>query len=210
LEEELGLKHVRYLRGYANVIQKAQLINEQQQQQQQGTMNAEVAIETSGHCAVKENGFLDDGTFTAVKVLGLLAQENRKRQNPSLLDLISSLKELEEVVEFRLPSTDGTLESMFGLFDFVALEIEALCEERDGWAVDRDNLEGIRVSTDSDGGYFLLRKSLHDPVMCLQVEAQSVGSAKSLIIDPLLNLFHSQPRISQTLDVSALQKYSSA
>jgi phosphomannomutase len=172
-------------------------------------MDAQVAIETSGHCAVLENGFLDDGTFTAVKVLGLLAQESRKRRQASLLDLISSLQELEEVVEFRLPSTDGTLESMFGLFDFVALEIEALCDERDGWEVDRDNLEGIRVSTGDDGGYFLLRKSLHDPVMCLQVEAQSLETAQATVVDPLLQLFRSQPRISQSLDVSALQRYRS-
>mmetsp|Transcript_22350 Transcript_22350/g.39318 ORF Transcript_22350/g.39318 Transcript_22350/m.39318 type:complete len:450 (-) Transcript_22350:114-1463(-) len=213
LEQDLGLKHVRFLRGYANVISKAQTLNEQQ------LMNAEVAIETSGHCAVKENGFLDDGTFTAVKVLGLLAQERRKASHEestssspvppkSLLDLISSLQELDEVMEFRLEVLDGGLESMIGLFDFVALEIDALCEVQKGWKVDHDNLEGIRVETDPDGGFFLLRKSLHDPVMCLQVEANSRESAKQSVIDPLLGLFQSQPRIAQTLDLSALELYS--
>jgi phosphomannomutase len=203
LEHDLGLKHVRFLRGYANVISKAQELNKE------GLLNAKVAIETSGHCAVEENGFLDDGTFTAVKILGLLAQQRQKTPEKSLLDRIASLQELDEVVEFRLPSADGTLESMFGLFDFVALEIESMCDgkQQNSWVLDRDNLEGIRVSTGADGGYFLLRKSLHDPVMCLQVEASSKESAIHKIVDPLLRLFHSQSRIAHTLDLSSMRNY---
>jgi phosphomannomutase len=205
LENDLGLIHIRYLRGYANVIQKAQQLNEE------GIFNAQVAIETSGHCAVKENGFLDDGTFTAVKILGLLAQERQTQthsfKNHSLLDLIASLKELAEVVEFRLKSYDGSVDNMFGLFDFVALEIEAICDEHDSWTIDADNLEGIRVSTGSDGGYFLLRKSLHDPILCLQVEANTKDDARRQVVKPLLQLFQSQERIANNLDLSALLQY---
>ena len=42
LESTLGLKHYRYLRGYANVISKAEELTAS------GEVNAEVAIETSG------------------------------------------------------------------------------------------------------------------------------------------------------------------
>jgi phosphomannomutase len=204
LEKDLHLKHVRYLRGYANVIQKAQQLNAE------GLMNAQVAIETSGHCAVHENGFLDDGTYTAVKILGLLAQERQQQSsvnNQSLLNLIATLQELDEVTEFRLPAHDGSLESMYGLFDFIALEIEAICDEHDSWNIDHDNLEGIRVATGTDGGYFLLRKSLHDPVFCLQVEASSKDNARQQVVEPLLHLCKSQPRIANTIDLSALEEY---
>eukprot|EP00536_Pseudo-nitzschia_multiseries_P001381 jgi/Psemu1/250480/estExt_Genewise1Plus.C_180050 len=204
LKEELNLNHIRYLRGYANVIQKAQSVNAEM------SANAEVAIETSGHCAVRENGFLDDGTFTAIKVIGLLATENQDAKSTtrkSLLDLISNLEELDEVIEFRLPGKDESLESVIRLFDLVALDIETHCEEQSEWSVDNENLEGIRVSTGKDGGYFLLRKSLHDPVMCLQVEASSKTAAKQLITDPLLKLFQSEPQVTQTLDLSALEEY---
>lgn len=209
LENDLGLTHIRYLRGYANVIQKAQSLNEQ------SLANAEVAIETSGHCAVRENDFLDDGTFTAVKVLGLLAQERMKESDEfsspsdgpkSLLDLIANLEELDEVVEFRLPVLNGSLESVRGLFDFVTLEVEAMCDDHDEWTVDQDNLEGIRVST-GEGGFFLLRKSLHDPVVCLQVEAQSKEAASESVVQPLLQMFRSESRIAQTLDSSELEQY---
>mmetsp|Transcript_7315 Transcript_7315/g.14363 ORF Transcript_7315/g.14363 Transcript_7315/m.14363 type:complete len:677 (-) Transcript_7315:1419-3449(-) len=206
LKEDLNLNHIRYLRGYANVIEKAKSVNAEM------SANAEVAIETSGHCAVRENGFLDDGTFTAIKVLGLLAQESQQSEESSttrksLLDLLSNLEELDEVNEFRLPGKDGSLESVIRLFDLVALDIETHCEEESEWSVDRENLEGIRVSTEKDGGYFLLRKSLHDPVMCLQVEATSKAAAKLLITDPLLNLFQSEPQVAQILDLSALEQY---
>jgi phosphomannomutase len=206
LENDLGLTHIRFLRGYANVIQKAKSVNEQL------LANAEVAIETSGHCAVRENDFLDDGTFTAVKVLGLLAQERTRDGDPlssagaaprSLLDLISNLQELDEVVEFRLPVTDG---SAVGLFDFLALEVEAMCDNHENWTVDSDNLEGIRVST-GGGGFFLLRKSLHDPVFCLQVEAENKEDAKRSVVQPLLHMIRSESRIAATLDTTDLEQY---
>ncbi len=49
--EGLGLEHVRYLKGYANVIGKARELTES------GKALAEVAIETSGHCAMREVSF---------------------------------------------------------------------------------------------------------------------------------------------------------
>merc|ERR1711865_109464 len=205
LEEELALNHIRYLRGYANVIQKAKLVN------QETDANAEVAIETSGHCAVRENGFLDDGTFTALKVLGLLAQERQQEKTnntrKSLLDLLANLEEMDEVMEFRLKGKDDNLESVIRLFDLMALEIENHCDDKPEWSVDRDNLEGIRVTAGTKGGYFLLRKSLHDPVMCLQVEETSKEGAKKLITEPLLRLFETEPSVSKILDLSSLERY---
>ena len=52
IENDLGLTHVRYLKGYANVISKARELTES------GKAIAEMAIETSGHCAMRENGKL--------------------------------------------------------------------------------------------------------------------------------------------------------
>ena len=46
-----------------------------------------------------------------------------------------------------------------------------------GWNVANDNREGIRVSFDKDNGdgWFLLRLSVHDPIMPLNIESDSVG-----------------------------------
>jgi len=208
LEQDLGLQHVRYLKGYANVINKARELTES------GAANAEMAIETSGHCAMQENGYLDDGTYTAVKVVGLLARVAREDSSKSLLDLIANLKEMPEEGELRMELLDESLESTSVVFDYAALEIEQLCQSVGSdedptvatWSLDEDNLEGIRVRT-GNGGFFMLRKSLHDPVISLQVEGTSRDEIRATVIDPLLNLFASESRIGKALNLNALQAY---
>jgi phosphomannomutase len=209
LQDKLGLQHVRYLKGYANCISKAQELTTS------GAANAEMAIETSGHCAMKENDYLDDGTYTAVKVIGMLAREAHSRrhggEHRSLLDLISELDEMPEEQELRMNVLDGTLQSTSAVFDFCALEIEQSCENGETaaisrWSLDRENLEGIRVRT-GDGGYFMLRKSLHDPIISLQVEGKSRDDVLSTVVQPLIGLFRSQPQIGTSLDLSALESY---
>jgi phosphomannomutase len=223
----LGVKHVRYLKGYANVIEKAMELS------QSGQANAEVAIETSGHCAMKENGYLDDGTYTAVKVIACLAQvaardrcnrnnidrsRNHEKSsdgsssNPpsNLLDLISALEELEEVRELRLSVTDGSLATTESIFQELCHQVDNACHNgKNGWELDVDNLEGIRVRTPgSHGGFFMIRKSLHDPLLSLQVEGRNKEEVRAQVIQPTLKLLSSSRMcIAELLDVSVLQNY---
>ena len=202
LEKNLGLKHVRYLRGYANVINKARSLTEN------NVCNAEVAIETSGHCALKENDYLDDGTYTAARIIGLLAKERSVDSTKSLLDLIADLQEMDEVAELRMSLRDESLESTVQIFELLSAKVETNCDVKNSkWVLDKDNLEGIRVST-GDGGYFMLRKSLHDPVISLQVEAMSKKAAKKDVIQPLLEIFHHEPEVMSLLDFSSIVEYS--
>lgn len=199
LQNKLGLVHVRYLKGYANVIGKAKEITES------GAANAEVAIETSGHCAMRENDYLDDGTYTAVKVIALLAKV--KQNGEQLLDLIADLKEMPETQEFRLLVNDGTLETTGTIFDDLISKLETHCQGNLNWAIDSANLEGIRIRTGTDGGFFMLRKSLHDPLVSVQVEGDSVEQIRELVVGPLVKLLQSEPRLWNNLDVSVLSNY---
>ena len=54
---------------------------------------------------------------------------------------------------------------------------------KDGWNVADDNREGIRVSFDKDhgDGWFLLRLSVHDPVLPLNVESDIPGGVKTML-----------------------------
>ena len=157
-------------------------------------------------CALKENDYLDDGTYTAVKIIGLLARERRKNANTSLLDLISNLRELEVVKEIRMPSVDGSLESARRIFELVESEIESECANNDDWTIDQENLEGIRVTTGDDGGYFMIRKSLHDPILSLQIEAVSPEAGNSLVVSPLLSILE-KDEICSSLDFSKIEKF---
>lgn len=67
--EARGGKHVRYKRGYRNVINKCIEINSSGSGER-----CELAMETSGHGAMAENYFLDDGTYSASQIVIMLAR----------------------------------------------------------------------------------------------------------------------------------------
>lgn len=204
--KDLGLQHVRYLKGYANVINKARALTES------GQAFAPLAIETSGHCAMEENGYLDDGTYTAVKVISLLATERQSQGDAScsispLLDLINDLEEVAEIKELRMKTVDGSLETMQHLFDILSLQVEMATEHMEDWSIDTENLEGLRIRT-GDSQFFMLRKSLHDPVISLQIESRSVKHVRTRVVQPLLEILQENPTLGERLDASALQNYS--
>ena len=201
---DLGLNHVRYLTGHANVIVKARDLTES------GKALAEVAIETSGHCAMRENGYLDDGIYTAVKVIGLLARVARARGrngegNLSLLNLISELEEKEEVRELRMDVVDGSIDTTNIIFDKIVELVEGACGEMGGWDLDVENLEGIRVRI-GEGGFFMLRKSLHEPIISLQIEGTDAGGVREKVVSPILGLLNSN-NILPSINAQCLQKY---
>lgn len=68
--EARGGKHVRFRRGYRNVINKCVEINADASNNDR----CELAMETSGHGAMAENYFLDDGTYSASQIVIMLAK----------------------------------------------------------------------------------------------------------------------------------------
>ena len=57
-----GGVHHRFKRGYKNVINESIRLNE-------NGVDSQLAIETSGHAALKENYFLDDGAYLVTRLL---------------------------------------------------------------------------------------------------------------------------------------------
>ncbi|MCQ2551126.1 MAG: phosphomannomutase/phosphoglucomutase [Clostridia bacterium] len=157
LEECLGLKHLRYMRGYRNVINKAIELGDSQ-----------LAIETSGHAAYKENYFLDDGAYLATKIVIKAAQIG------DISCMISPLKMPLESIEKRFPIKD---------MDTVLYNLEHW-DKIDGKSIKlvTPNYEGVRLEFDMPGlkGWCLLRKSLHDPIMPLNVQVSEGNCDKIL------------------------------
>ncbi len=56
---------------------------------------------------------------------------------------------------------------------------------RENWHIAPDNREGVRISFDLDGGmdngWFLLRLSVHDPVLPLNVESDVPGGVQQML-----------------------------
>ena len=165
IENTLGGQHYRYRRGYKNVIDKALELNAQ-------GINCPLAIETSGHAAMKENYFLDDGAYLCTKIIIKAAQ--MRKEGKELDELTAALKEPVESKEVRFK----ILESDFrACGEKIINDLTTYAMAQNGWNVANDNREGIRVSFDKDNGdgWFLLRLSVHDPIMPLNIESDSVG-----------------------------------
>ncbi len=169
LEKELGLRHLRYMRGYKNVIDKCRELNEA------GTISP-LAMETSGHGALKDNYYLDDGAFLAVELIVALAKA--ARQGRKLGSLIEKLPPLVEEGEFRfkIDCEDFKAYGKKVLEEFKARAVKA------GYDLP-ESYEGVRISFRSDElqGWMLLRLSLHDPVMPLNIEGGRTGDLAKLI-----------------------------
>lgn len=174
IENDLGGKHYRYRRGYKNVIDKALELNAQ-------GINCPLAIETSGHAAMRENYFLDDGAYLCTKIIIKAAQ--MRKEGKELDELTASLKEPLESTEIRYKILEKDFRACG---EKIIADLTKYAEEQDGWCVADDNREGIRVSFDRDNGdgWFLLRLSVHDPIMPLNVESDSKGGVK-IICDKL-------------------------
>lgn len=169
IEEKGGIHH-RFKRGYRNVINESIRLNNLGQ-------DSQLAIETSGHGALKENYFLDDGAYLVTKLLIELARG--KKEGYSLESLISTLEEPAESIEFRM---NILLDDFKSYGQQVIDELTAYAEKQPGWSLAPSNFEGVRVNLDEahGNGWFLLRLSLHDPLLPLNIESNSVGGAKTI------------------------------
>lgn len=170
LTEELGLKHLRFKRGYKNVIDKGVELNNA------GEV-CELAIETSGHGAFKENHFSDDGAYIATKIICRMAKlmkEGRKVEA-----LIEKLEQPAEAAEMRLSITVPDFKA-YG--QQVLEDFKAFCEADPRFHIVSPNFEGVRVAFDDEEvkGWLLIRLSLHDPVIPINLESKAPGGVEIL------------------------------
>lgn len=168
LEDVLGLKHLRFMRGYKNVINKQKELNDS------GTV-CPLAMETSGHGALLENYYLDDGAYLAVKLVAALAKT--KKEGKKLETLIEKLPPLVEDLEVRFK----ILEEDFSEYGKLVLKEFKKRAETCGGELPV-SYEGIRINFNSEEiqGWILLRMSLHDPVMPLNMEGTRPGDLEKL------------------------------
>lgn len=188
IEEHLGGKHHRFRRGYKNVINEAIRLNSE-------GINCPLAIETSGHAALRENYFLDDGAYLITKIIILLA--SLRKDGKKIGDIISSLKQPKEEKEMRFKIFVDDFKS-YG--EKVIKSLEDYAKTRDGWKIADDNREGIRISLDENhgNGWMLLRLSVHDPILPFNAESDSEGGVQTII-----NEFYEFIKTFDKLDLSA-------
>ncbi len=193
LEEKLGLKHKRFKRGYKNVINEAKKLNEE-------GVECHLAIETSGHAALKENYFLDDGAYLATKIV--IETAKLKKQGLGISHVLKDLEDPKEEKEIRL-RINGDNFGEIGDRVLSDLEIWASmqpCARRSengdivaveeggcnlchcGMSVVKPNYEGVRINFDEENGngWCLVRKSLHDPILPINIASEESGGVEKI------------------------------
>lgn len=164
--ESKGGVQKRFKRGYRNVIDEAKRLCE-------NGVDAPLAIESSGHAAFSEHYFLDDGAYFIAKIL--VTVSNLRRQGKTLTDLIDGLHTPLEEADIRLEFTDNgwraTAEKIITRLKGVSERLLKLSS---------DNYEGVRAYVPHADGYFIVRTSVHDPVLPIYIESDKKGGAASI------------------------------
>lgn len=185
--EKHGIHHHRFKRGYKNVINEAVRLNAE-------GIDTQLAIETSGHAALKENYFLDDGAYLATKIV-IQSASGR------VADLISDLKHpLEEKeLRFKIKAEDFKAYGQKVLDEFVEY-----VKSIDYITPSSTNHEGYRINFDSNhgNGWLLLRMSLHDPILPCNIESNTPGGTQQIAKE----LYKFLQTFDQ-LDLSAIESF---
>lgn len=185
---EHGGRHHRYMRGYRNVIDECKRLNDAGEY-------SPLAVETSGHCAFKDNYFLDDGAYLVTEILIILADQFKKGKR--LSDIISDLEEPAEEAEIRLPIDCEDFRE-YGKKIIEKLNVTAATAE--GATIAPDNYEGVRINFAKDfgDGWALVRMSLHEAIIPINIESDRKGGCK-VMAAALLKLLKEFDKLDKTL-----------
>ncbi len=167
--ESLGGIHHRYKRGYSNIRNEMKRLNETKTVCFAGG-------ETSGHVMFTENQYADDGSYTVARFLIFLAQLNAN--NESFETVLQSLPEASESRVYRIPIRD----TQFIQYGNQIIDSVIEYAHREKLAIDLT--EGARVSfkqADLDG-WVLIRLSLHEPLLVVNIESNAPGGLATLLI----------------------------
>ncbi len=162
-----GGVHHRFRRGYKNVINEAKRLEEE-------GLSAPLAIETSGHAALKENDYLDDGAYLVVRLLIAMALCG------DLSALIADLPEPAEAAEVRLRFRDGCDFKKAG--EDILRDLAERVKTSAGLSL-APGVEGVRInfSEEAGDGWMLVRMSLHEPILPVNAESNSSGGTRKML-----------------------------
>lgn len=185
--EKKGIRQHRFKRGYKNVINEAKRLNEE-------GVDAELAIETSGHAAFKDNYFLDDGAYLASRIVVEAASH-------SISDLIRDLAHPKDEKELRLKINE---KSFLEYGKQVIEDLKNFARESEYITLVEPNYEGARIKFDTKhgNGWALLRMSLHENLLPLNIESANPDGAK-VMAKELYGFLEQYP----SLELSQIEDY---
>ncbi|MGL4382163.1 MAG: phosphomannomutase/phosphoglucomutase, partial [Bacilli bacterium] len=163
--EHKGFHH-RFKRGYKNVIDEALRFNLEGKK-------THLAIETSGHGALLDNYFLDDGAYMACLVLIKLSQ--LKQENKKLSSLIETLEKAKYSKEERFNVSQ--VNNLLTKERWLALINEYFISNN--YSFELPNYEGFKIRLEK--GFILVRTSLHENLLVVNYEGEDLNQYHKIL-----------------------------
>ncbi|OWM64005.1 hypothetical protein CDL15_Pgr006375 [Punica granatum] len=219
-----GGHHCLYRVGYRNVIDKGVQLNKE-------GIETHLMMETSGHGALRENYFLDDGAYMVVKIIIELVRMKLAGSKDGIGSLIEDLEEPLESVELRMnilgeprhAKAKGTeaIETFRNYIEEGKLEgweLDACgdCWVSEGCLVDSNDIPAAidahmyraKVSDGVNGqyGWVHLRQSIHNPNIAVNMQS-TVSGGCLFMAQALRDKFLVPSGMDKTLDIGQIVKY---
>ncbi|KAK7362540.1 hypothetical protein VNO77_04656 [Canavalia gladiata] len=193
-----GGQHCLYRVGYRNVIDKGVQLNKD-------GIETHLMMETSGHGALKENHFLDDGAYMVVKIIIEMVRMKLAGSDEGIGSLIKNLEEPYESVELRIniiselrhakAKGSEAIETFRKYIEEGRLkgwELDSCgdCWVSEGCLVDTNDTPApidahmyrAKVSNDEHGqhGWVHMRQSIHNPNIAVNLQSSAQGGCLSM------------------------------
>ncbi|XP_071701653.1 uncharacterized protein [Rutidosis leptorrhynchoides] len=219
-----GGQHCLYRVGYRNVIDKGVQLNED-------GIDSHLMMETSGHGALKENYFLDDGAYMVVKIIIEMVRMKLEGSDEGIGSLIKDLEEPSESIELRMDILSEPKHAKAQAIEIIETfktyiqedklegwELDACgdCWVSDGCLVDSNDhpapvdaqMYRAKVSNEENGqyGWVHIRQSIHNPNIALNMQSTVLGGCLSMA-RVFLDKFLIASGMDRNLDFSQIEKY---
>lgn len=220
-----GGHHCLYRVGYRNVIDKGVQLNKD-------GIETHLMMETSGHGALKENYFLDDGAYMVVKIIIEMVQMKLAGSDEGIGSIIEDLEEPEESVELRMHvvsepryAKEKAIEAIETFRQYIEegriegweLDTCGDCWVSEGCLVDSNETSAAavdahmyraKVSDEEHGqhGWVHIRQSIHNPNVAVNMQSSVPGCCQTMT-RVLLDKFLKSSGVDRILDISEIDKY---
>ncbi|KAA8532559.1 hypothetical protein F0562_032625 [Nyssa sinensis] len=223
-----GGHHCLYRVGYRNVIDKGVQLNDQD------GIETHLMMETSGHGALKENHFLDDGAYMVVKIIIEMVRMKLAGSSEGIGSLIKDLEEPLESIELRMniiseprhakakgAEAIETFRNYIQEGRLQGWELDSCgdCWVSEGCLVDSNDTPAAidahmyraKVSDEENGehGWVHIRQSIHNPNIAINMQSTVAGGCQSMT-RVLREKFLIESGMDRVLDTTQVEKYATS
>lgn len=219
-----GGKHCLYRVGYRNVIDKGIQLNKD-------GVEAHLMMETTGHGALKENHFLDDGAYMVVKIIIEMVRMKLGGLSEGIGSLIKEFEEPLESIELRMnilseprsaKAKGAEAVQTFrkyieeGLLEGWELDSCGECWVSEGCLVDSNDspaaidahMYRAKVSDEQHGehGWVHFRQSIHNPNVAINMQSVVLGGCQSMT-KAFRDKFLLASGVDKIVDITQVENY---